>query len=90
VCDKTMDLIQTLLDHKAAGPQRVLPSNGETGNRRLDELRPGASTLSRTRTASSAGCAGGDRCGRAVSRTRPVRELNDATSSQLAGAGLTR
>jgi hypothetical protein len=90
MCDKTMDLIQTLFDDKAAGSELVVRSKGETGNRRLDELFPRANTLSPTRTASSARLAAGDPYGQAASLTRPGRELNDGTSSQLAGAGLTR
>jgi len=90
VRDKTMYLIQTLLDDEAAGSEPVARSNGETRDRRLAELFRRANTLSRTRTASSAGRAAGDRCGRAASLTMPGREPNDGTSSQLAGPGLTR
>jgi hypothetical protein len=90
VRDKTMDLIQMLLDHEAAGAELVVRSKGETGNPRLGERFPRANTLRLTRTASSAGRSAGDRCGRAASLTRPGRELNDGTSTQLAEAGLTR
>jgi hypothetical protein len=90
VCDKTMDLIQMLLDHKVAGSERVLRSNGRAANRSLDGRESSAKALSRARRASSAGRSAGDRGGQTASRTRPGSEINNGTISQLAGVGLTR
>jgi hypothetical protein len=90
VRDKITDLIQRLLDHKAAGSEPVVRSRGETGNRKLDELFPRVNTLSPTLPASSAGRSTGDRAGPAATLTRTGTELREDTASDLAGRELTR